>query len=125
MYSYSHKHSPAVICVPRQILRIVYPMQIIAFAVILLQLTFCRVPESERTFVSEVVDQFISEIKPNFKDQELANLFESCYPNTLDTTVYSFTESDTGDEDTFLITGDITAMWLRDSTNQVRVSLCI
>ena len=97
-------------------------MQIIAFVVILLQLAFCRVPEIERTFVSEVVDQFISEIKPNFKDQELANLFESCYPNTLDTTVYSFTESDTGDEDTFLITGDITAMWLRDSTNQVRVS---
>lgn len=113
---------PAVNSIPRQILRIVYPMQILAFVVILLQLAFCRVPESERTFVSEVVDQFISEIKPNFKDQELANLFESCYPNTLDTTVYSFTESDTGDEDTFLITGDITAMWLRDSTNQVRVS---
>ena len=71
--------------------------------------------------MSSVVDKFISEIKPNFKDKELADLFESCYPNTLDTTVYSFTESDCGDEDTFLITGDITAMWLRDSTNQVKL----
>ena len=35
-------------------------------------------------------------------------------PNTLDTTVASF---DFGD--TFIITGDINAMWLRDSCNQV------
>ena len=94
-------------------------MYALLFIIALIQLAFCRVAKEERTFVSSVVDKFISEIKPNFKDKELADLFESCYPNTLDTTVYSFTESDCGDEDTFLITGDITAMWLRDSTNQV------
>jgi meiotically up-regulated gene 157 (Mug157) protein len=35
-------------------------------------------------------------------------------PNTLDTTVYH-----TNDTDTFIITGDIPAMWMRDSAFQV------
>ena len=34
---------------------------------------------------------------------------------SLDTTIY---HTD-GDKDAFVITGDITAMWLRDSTNQL------
>ena len=84
-------------------------------AIVLFSAVLARVNPEDRTFVSKVVD----DIKPNFQDKELAELFESCYPNTLDTTVYSYTPSSTGDEDTFLITGDITAMWLRDSTNQV------
>ncbi len=87
---------------------------------ILLSVAFSRVPEEERTFSSVVIDKYLVGIKDKFKDPELADLFESCYPNTLDTTVYSFTDNPEGDEDTFLITGDITAMWLRDSTNQVR-----
>lgn len=94
-------------------------MRYIVSILLLVSIVLGRVPSEERTFVSEVVDKFISDIKPNFIDPELADLFENCYPNTLDTTVYSFTPSESGDEDTFLITGDITAMWLRDSTNQV------
>ncbi|MCK7531825.1 MAG: glycoside hydrolase family 125 protein [Marinilabiliales bacterium] len=48
---------------------------------------------------------------------ELAWLFGNCFPNTLDTTVnFSVKESR---PDTFVITGDINAMWLRDSTAQV------
>lgn len=47
----------------------------------------------------------------------MRRLFENCYPNTLDTTVF-YREED-GAEDTFIITGDIDAMWLRDSTAQV------
>lgn len=96
-------------------------MHFILFTLLIANIVFCRVAPEDRTFVSEVVDTFIKDIKPNFKDAELANLFENCYPNTLDTTVYAYTPSDSGDEDTFLITGDITAMWLRDSTNQVRI----
>lgn len=94
-------------------------MHFLLLVFLIVNITLGRVAPEDRTFVSEVVDQFIKDIKPNFKDPELGELFENCYPNTLDTTVYSYTPSETGDEDTFLITGDITAMWLRDSTNQV------
>jgi meiotically up-regulated gene 157 (Mug157) protein len=51
------------------------------------------------------------------QDPELAWLFENCYPNTLDTTVHF--QRKNGLPDTFVITGDIDAMWLRDSSAQV------
>lgn len=44
---------------------------------------------------------------------DLWEIFERCYLNTIETTVK---ETET---DTFVITGDIPAMWLRDSTAQV------
>lgn len=47
----------------------------------------------------------------------MAWMFENCFPNTLDTTV-QFKMSD-GRPDTFVITVDIDAMWLRDSSAQV------
>lgn len=47
--------------------------------------------------------------------EKLKKLFLNCYPNTMDTTV-----KHTPEGDTFVITGDIPAMWLRDSTAQVR-----
>ena len=48
---------------------------------------------------------------------KLAWMFENCFPNTLDTTVH-FRMLD-GKPDTFVYTGDIHAMWLRDSGAQV------
>lgn len=45
---------------------------------------------------------------------ELVTLFRNCFPNTLKTTA-SLEEDDT----TFVFTGDIPAMWLRDSSAQV------
>jgi meiotically up-regulated gene 157 (Mug157) protein len=76
-----------------------------------------RPPAEKRTFVSESVDKTIKEVKAFIQDPEVAWLFENCYPNTLDTTVdYEVID---GKPDTFIITGDIDAMWLRDSTCQV------
>ncbi len=76
-----------------------------------------RPPLSKRIFTSPVVEDVINEVKSAIADKELAWMFENCYPNTLDTTV-DFEIVD-GKPDTFIITGDIDAMWLRDSTAQV------
>lgn len=76
-----------------------------------------RPPLDKRTFTSDIIESQIQKIKLSIKDKELAWMFENCYPNTLDTTVdYEVID---GKPDTFIITGDIDAMWLRDSTAQV------
>lgn len=72
---------------------------------------------AERNFVSDAVEKTIAETKAKIKNEKLAWMFENCFPNTLDTTV-EFEIKD-GKPDTFVITGDIHAMWLRDSTAQV------
>ncbi len=76
-----------------------------------------RPPPGERRFTSPAVEAVIESMKHELADPELAWLFENCFPNTLDTTV-RFREPG-GRPDTFVITGDIEAMWLRDSTAQV------
>ena len=76
-----------------------------------------RPPVSERNFVSDEVEKTIKRVKAVIQDEELAWMFENCFPNTLDTTI-DFEIID-GKPDTFVITGDIDAMWLRDSTAQV------
>lgn len=78
-----------------------------------------RPAPSERLFRSEAVDAEIIRVSSMLKNPKLAWMFENCYPNTLDTTV-QFTEDDgSGHPDTFVVTGDIKAMWLRDSGAQV------
>lgn len=76
-----------------------------------------RPPLKERKFVSDAVEGTITAVKKKVTDDELRWLFENCYPNTLDTTVEHGTRD--GKPDTFVITGDIHAMWLRDSSAQV------
>jgi len=71
----------------------------------------------ERAFVSASVENCIQEMNRKIADPELAWLFSNCFPNTLDTTVRPVGLD--GSPDTFVITGDIPAMWLRDSTAQV------
>ena len=73
--------------------------------------------EKNRTYQSDAVEETISFIKSKIKNKELSWMFENCYPNTIDTTVDY--EIINGKPDTFIITGDIDAMWLRDSTAQV------
>jgi meiotically up-regulated gene 157 (Mug157) protein len=72
----------------------------------------------ERLFRSEAVDQAITDISQEIRDPELCRMFAQCLPNTLDTTTH-YREDKNGKPDTFISTGDIPAMWLRDSTNQV------
>jgi len=76
-----------------------------------------RVPESRRKFKSLAVEQIIQRVQAGMGNRELAWMFGNCFPNTLDTTV-NF-EMVNGRPDTYVITGDIDAMWLRDSSAQV------
>jgi uncharacterized protein len=76
-----------------------------------------RPPLEKRKFTSKVIEDVITATKLKIKDPELAWMFENCFPNTLDTTIEF--EMTGGIPDTFVITGDIHAMWLRDSTAQV------
>lgn len=76
-----------------------------------------RTAENERHFTSKLVEDMIKEFQANIADKELGWMFHNCLPNTLDTTVYD--ESTNTRKLTYVITGDIDAMWLRDSSAQV------
>ena len=76
-----------------------------------------RPKPAERRFRSEAVEQFVVEGSAKIGDAEVRGLFLNCYPNTLDTTVEPGTFE--GKPDTAVLTGDIQAMWLRDSSAQV------
>ncbi|WP_090000598.1 glycoside hydrolase family 125 protein [Chryseobacterium taichungense] len=72
---------------------------------------------SQRKFISEAIERTIKDIKKSIADRELAWMFENCFPNTLDTTVKFYHKNNK--PYTYVITGDIDAMWLRDSSAQV------
>ena len=76
-----------------------------------------RVPLERRKFTSPAVERTIAKVQAKIGNQELAWMFGNCFPNTLDTTV-DFAMVD-GRPDTYVITGDIDAMWQRDSSAQV------
>lgn len=71
----------------------------------------------KRLFTSKAVEAEISRVKEMLTNPKLAWMFENCFPNTLDTTVHFRMLN--GKPDTFVYTGDIHAMWLRDSGAQV------
>jgi uncharacterized protein len=76
-----------------------------------------RPQPADRRFRSAAVEQYIAATRARIADPELARLFSNCFPNTLDTTVEPGTFE--GKPDTVVITGDIPAMWQRDSSAQV------
>lgn len=88
-----------------------------------------------RTFESELVEKVINDMNERLTDKDLARIFENAFPNTLDTTVRWHVDGteeshakkpsrykDVGKWEgaqSFIVTGDINAEWLRDSTNQL------
>lgn len=76
-----------------------------------------RTAKEKRLFSSKVIEDAITEFQKNVKNKELTWLFNNCFPNTLDTTVFPYVQN--GRNYTYIITGDIDAMWLRDSSAQV------
>ena len=78
-----------------------------------------RPPVEDRLFTSTAVEKKIKEVQKLLKkNPKLAWMFANCYPNTLESTVH-YRVLENGDDDTFVYTGDIPAMWLRDSGAQV------
>lgn len=99
-----------------------------------LALPFQRPHAYCRTFISPAVDRVVREVTKRMRDPDLARLFENAFPNTLDTTVRWHVDGvrdhasktklarDQGrweGAQSFIVTGDINAEWLRDSTNQL------
>ena len=76
-----------------------------------------RPAPSDRKFKSEAVEAYITSTRRKIGDPILSAIFANCFPNTLDTTVEPGMHE--GEPDTAVITGDIAAMWLRDSSAQV------
>jgi meiotically up-regulated gene 157 (Mug157) protein len=88
-----------------------------------------------RTFNSPLVEKVIEDITGRMVNKDLARLFENAFPNTLDTTVRWHVDGSTKHTElkarntrdsgkwegphSFVVTGDINAEWLRDSTNQL------
>ncbi len=77
-----------------------------------------RPAASERLFTSPAVEKKIAETAAMITDPKIRWMFINCFPNTLDTAVH-YCKDENGEDDTFVYTGDIAAMWLRDSAAQV------
>ncbi len=77
-----------------------------------------RPAEQERLFKSSAVEAEIERVAEMITNERLRWMFVNCFPNTLDTTVH-YREDEAGNPDTYVYTGDIPAMWLRDSGAQV------
>lgn len=73
---------------------------------------------ANRLFVSVAVENEIERVSKLLTNDKLRWMFNNCFPNTLETTVY-YRQDEDGNDDTVVYTGDIHAMWLRDSGAQV------
>lgn len=86
------------------------------------KLAYQRPSEGCRTFKSQGLEDTVTRLQSVIKDPDLYRLFQNSYPNTLDTAIRwkGYAANNPEEELTFIITGDINAMWLRDSSNQMQ-----
>ena len=97
-----------------------------------LSLPYQRPSPHCRTFLSPLVEDIIEDVTTRMYDKDMARIFENAFPNTLDTTVKWHTDGKRKHghhkyyqngawegPQSFIVTGDINAEWLRDSTNQL------
>lgn len=77
-----------------------------------------RPPVGKRAFSSPAAEAELERVAASIGNAKLRQLWINCFPNTLDTTVRIGGTEEA--PDTFVITGDIPCMWLRDSACQVR-----
>lgn len=80
-----------------------------------------------RTFNSSLVESTLSRVTDLIADPDLSRLFLNSYPNTLDTAITwrGYATGSVDEELTAVRTGDIDAMWLRDSANQLQSYLSL
>ncbi|KAK5995153.1 Meiotically up-regulated gene protein [Cladobotryum mycophilum] len=85
-------------------------------------LPYQRPGDDCRSYGVPEVEQTIKDMQSKIKDPDLYWLFQNTWPNTVDTTVlWTGAAADNANEElAFVITGDINAMWLRDSANQLQ-----
>lgn len=90
-----------------------------------LELPFQRPKERCRTFASPAVEKVIEDLKTRIRDPDLSRLLENALPNTLDSTILwhkkAGADSSTRYSQSFVVTGDIHAEWLRDAARQLSV----
>ncbi|KIV82252.1 hypothetical protein PV11_04375 [Exophiala sideris] len=84
-----------------------------------LQLPYQRPTDARRTYRSAGVEDLINKTTSRMRDRDLARMFENCFPNTLDTTVKWFSQSD-DQYHSFIIAGDMDAAWTRDNLWQIQ-----
>lgn len=86
------------------------------------ELSYQRPTVECRTFISPDLENTLTRLNSSITDPDLFRLFENAFPNTLDTAIKwkGYAANNTDEELTFIITGDINAMWLRDSSNQMQ-----
>ncbi|ETN37570.1 uncharacterized protein HMPREF1541_07192 [Cyphellophora europaea CBS 101466] len=85
-------------------------------------LSFQRPPLPCRTWNSTEVEDTVERMRDIITDPDLYRVFQNSFPNTLDTAIrwHGVASNNSEEELTFIITGDINAMWLRDSANQLQ-----